>query len=244
LYWIPEKQGWAQGCAGALVRPDVVLTAAHCVSDEVPGPVTKETVLDPESLRVVLDRSDLRDTGGEVIAVEAVWVSTRASWSGGAVKAGDFAILDLASPSTQMPVKLPRWNDAHRWAVDTPLYAVGWGCEAVDVRTEDCVERDSALKAITLRVLESSACRGMDPRTELCAGASGAKASTCPGDSGGPLTSVGADNRRYLVGLVSWGPATCEGAEVEALVGAIMDPDGRSWVDPLEEWHVRRAGAQ
>ena len=42
---------------------------------------------------------------------------------------------------------------------------------------------------------------------QLCVG--DGQPSTCSGDSGGPLTCKRSDNRNYVLGVVSWGAATC-----------------------------------
>lgn len=80
-----------QFCGGVAVGPSTVLTAAHCMGEDVLGAPPGQLA----DLKVVAGRTDLyRDTGQEV-SVRSVWVNPGYD---GASNAGDFAVLTLAQP--------------------------------------------------------------------------------------------------------------------------------------------------
>ncbi|MFF7788017.1 trypsin-like serine protease [Streptomyces sp. NPDC007991] len=186
-----------QFCGGAVVGRSTVLTAAHCVDEEVLGG-PPERVRD---LRVIAGRTDLvSDRGGREIAVRDTWVNPDYD---GVTNAGDFAVLTLAEP-------LPAESVIGMAAGGDPAYAVGgaatvygWG----DV--SGAGEYPNSLRAARVRVLPDALCEEAypggadgvyDARSMLCAGEAEGGRDACQGDSGGPLVAQG-----RLIGLVSWG---------------------------------------
>lgn len=242
----------AQFCGGVLVRTDVVMTAAHCVTTPVDaGPIQTSEIDDPGSIEVVLGRTDLDASGGERIGVRSVYVSVRAEQQTDGqtltVMSGDYALLQLESPSAQPRVKLPRFSTTNQWATNTIAVDVGWGCTRANTpRNEDCTpEPRNVLRGAQLEVQPASTCAAewgrFDTITELCVvdiqGAQGA----CNGDSGGPLITRGDDGAWYLLGLNSWGVMGCQpGVPASvAFVPWLMDPAGQSWIDPNELFLVK-----
>ncbi|MFC9064185.1 S1 family serine peptidase [Streptomyces harbinensis] len=185
-----------QFCGGALVGPDTVVTAAHCLSSAVLGSRPAD---DPGDLTVIAGRDDLgRDTGREVPVRE---VRINPDYDA-RTNAGDVAVLTLAE-------SLPA-EDAIRvagaghpgYAPGTPALVHGWGDTTGDGGYQDL------LRAASVRMLADEDCArayepvggGFSAASMVCAAAPEGGQDACQGDSGGPLVAEGA-----LVDLVSWG---------------------------------------
>jgi hypothetical protein len=86
-----------QFCGAVAVGPTTVLTAAHCMGEEVLGVPPGRA----HDLKVVAGRTDLYSDVGQEIAVNEIWVNPAYdSYS----NSGDFAVLKLAEPLPQASV--------------------------------------------------------------------------------------------------------------------------------------------
>jgi len=189
-------------CGGALIAPDRVATAAHCVAG-LPlrdiGPIrlgsgaTRAALgisVQPGYVRRALDASANRDAPRD-----------------------DIAIVVLATPVSGVRPLALRTKAPGRGTRAT-LY--GSGQKAVPGRTVRAAANFEALRMATLNVTSDGACRDFYRRhgdrpyrsalraaTMLCATDPDGRApfrSACVGDSGGPLVVGGT-----LAGIVSWG---------------------------------------
>ncbi|MGW0927841.1 S1 family serine peptidase [Streptomyces sp. NPDC002644] len=183
-------------CGGAVIGARTVLTAAHCLGQEVLGrPVEQVT-----DLTVIAGRSTLTGEGGQEVEVRETWVNPEYD---NATNAGDFAVLTLAEPLPRGSVVKAAAAGDSAYRAGTPATVYGWG----DVTGAGAYSR--TLRAAQLHVLEDGWCQeaypgGSDgtytPGVMLCAGEPEGGPDACQGDSGGPLVAKG-----RLVGLVSWG---------------------------------------
>ncbi|XP_054084382.1 trypsin-like [Zeugodacus cucurbitae] len=172
-------------CGGTLLRPNCVLTAAHCVIG------TPAFRFDVQAGTTILS------SPGQVANVESIFIPRQYSK---ATKNYDVAIMRLDRPLSGSRVQLVTLgSDNVRPGQRLRVY--GWGR-----RREDGASA-VALRAAVVRVIRRAECNrvyrqddeGYLSRTMFCASAPGIKDS-CSGDSGGPLMFRG---RQY--GIVSWG---------------------------------------
>ena len=214
------------GCGGTLIAPTVVLTAAHCVTDELTGALT------PERARtVVLGRADLRRSGGEVIDV--VGVERHPLFSNRTLHF-DFALLELARPSAApvLPVAPygARLREGQRGTV------AGWG-RTSNSAPPSPVLRTASLPLVTNRRCASSYRRLHEAGLMLCAALRRGGRDVCDGDSGGPLAVLDGAGRPHLAGVVSFGHAEgCASRRYPTNFAWAASPYARAWI-------VRRAAA-
>jgi secreted trypsin-like serine protease len=191
----------AQGCAGSVVGPAAVLTAAHCVT------TPRGATLHAPGLEVLVGAGALRRGEGQRVRVAEIHVHPAWSRRRGT---GDAAVLVLASTVTAPAVRLPLPAEP---GLDVPggwVRMAGWGA------TGEAGPFPRELQELRYKVQGRSWCaRGSDGsvrydhRLNLCAEDRNDERGACAGDSGGPLVALDAARLPVLVGLVSYGPADC-----------------------------------
>ncbi|MFD9631537.1 S1 family peptidase [Streptomyces violascens] len=191
-----------QYCAGTLYRPDVVLTAAHCVANR-----------DPEGVRVVVGRTVLSDSQqGQARDAVSFTIHPQYDQRDGGGSGPDVALIKLAKPIKGIaPVQLPTPGTDALLRPGAQAIAAGWGL--TDDALEHSPDRMRRVKVPLLSQAECLASYGptyFDSDTALCAGVAGK--GTCGGDSGGPLLrNVPGREEPIQIGIVSGGGEKCAG---------------------------------
>ncbi|TDD13859.1 serine protease [Kribbella turkmenica] len=171
-------------CGAALIAPDKVLTAAHCMTK----PLSTYTAIQ--------GRADLNDTStGRSSGISKIWIHPGYNTSD---NRNDFAILTLAEPFRRVAVIALETNPkADRKGAVPTVY--GWG-DTAGTGPDDTLQKVAVPDLGDDRCLANKeyVANGYAAAANVCAG--NGTGDACQGDSGGPLVLNG-----RLLATVSWG---------------------------------------
>jgi trypsin len=193
---IPGSPHW---CSGSVIERQWILTAAHCAAGLSAGDFT---------VRAGLHRRSAPDGNVQTRRVAQILVHPAYN---AALHDNDVALLQLATPVTFTPRIQPVPIRTSGELVVGPGIASGWG----QTSSSGAGAPADALRKAVLPLVTADACNAAGTLpfevrpSMLCAGDAVGQRAICHGDEGGSLVVPLVGGGSELIGVASWGAASC-----------------------------------
>ncbi len=226
------------GCGASLIDSMWVLTAAHCITDDLPFPGVP--TIDNVIINSIVNDAGILEPFSELIEVENIHVHEDYA---GIIAGGtgpDIALIRLSIPATTTPVALAEVADSLDYAHNMPAKVLGWG------KTEAGGDNVDTLRMADCFFITSDTCATLyeassfDPSPydanaggNICAGffTGTLPAGAAQGDSGGPLFYETLSGEYKQVGIVSGGNSDITTEDFPGIFTLV--PKYQEWIDSI-----------
>ena len=217
-------------CTGVLIEEDVVLTAAHCVSDTPDMPFTQ--LYENDKVAVVMAQDASNPNADRIFTLKDIHVHFLYHYER---SAHDLALIRLDRPVPEtlaQPIPYAPYSaeTRHEMYYSGKVTFVGYGIDEQDGDNKRLYYSGQIFDYCPM-IGNPEDCYLKLPNGEMMLMPVGTlmydleKGGPCSGDSGGPVLTELAGNR-YVIGIISFGDANCSVYSVSSSI-----PDHSEWIE-------------